>query len=258
MEKRFIIEQGALKVPCRLIEPDYGDIRRVVLGVHGLGGCTTDQIQESIAEEMEMFYAATVRFDFPAHGESPMEGPDFTLDNCKNSVRLAAQWIRQNYPEVEDLCIFATGFGAYITLLCLDDILEMPGKVKLVIQTPSFLMHETLLRMARTTESAFHAAGTHTFRTARPLTVSYSLYEEMAENVALVNCPIPMLIIQSEEDKATPIHDIRQFHRMNELSRLVVIPGTTHRFTEEGAWDMVLDLTRDWFSFEQVLLSDWD
>lgn len=258
MEKSFMIEQRGLKIPCRLSEPEYGNIRRVVLGVHGLGGRSTDQIQESIAEEMELFYSATVRFDFPAHGESPMDCPEFTLDNCRQSLLSVAKWIRENYPEVEDLCIFATGFGAYVTLLCLDELLELPGKIKLVIQTPSFLMHETLLRMARTTEAAFLAAGSHTFRTARPLTVYRSLYEEMADNIALVNCPIPMLIIQSEEDKATPIHDVRQFHRMNELSKLVVIPGTTHRFTEEGAWDMVLDLTRDWFSFEQVLLSDWD
>ena len=29
-------------------------------------------------------------------------------------------------------------------------------------------------------------------------------------------------------------------------------------FLEDGAWDMVLDLTRDWFEFQQVLLADWD
>jgi hypothetical protein len=36
----------------------------------------------------------------------------------------------------------------------------------------------------------------------------------------------------------------------------VVIPGASHRFEEPGAWDMVLDLTRDWFSFGQVLLAE--
>jgi len=51
--------------------------------------------------------------------------------------------------------------------------------------------------------------------------------------------------------------DIRQFHRINEGSRLVIIPGASHRFLEEGAWDMVLDLTRDWFAFRQVTLADW-
>lgn len=45
---------------------------------------------------------------------------------------------------------------------------------------------------------------------------------------------------------------------MNEQSKLVIIPGANHRFLEDGAWDMVLDLTRDWFEFEQVLCCDWE
>ena len=52
--------------------------------------------------------------------------------------------------------------------------------------------------------------------------------------------------------------DIQQFHRINERSKLVTIPGASHRFLEPGAWDMVLDLTRDWFEFEQVLVADWE
>ena len=61
-----------------------------------------------------------------------------------------------------------------------------------------------------------------------------------------------------EADHVIQEEDIRQFRRINERSKLVYIPGATHRFLEEGAWDMVLDLTRDWFEFEQVLVSDWE
>ena len=50
--------------------------------------------------------------------------------------------------------------------------------------------------------------------------------------------------------------DIQNFRRINEGSQLVIIPGTSHRFQEDGAWDMVLDLVRDWFEFQQVLLLD--
>ena len=70
-------------------------------------------------------------------------------------------------------------------------------------------------------------------------------------------CPIPMLILQGEKDAYIRMADIRQFRELNEGSKLVIIPGASHRFQEEGAWDMVLDLTRDWFEFEQVLLTDW-
>ena len=259
MVKNFVLPYENLEIACKLSEPDDGQIRRVVLGVHGFGGSAKDDIQVGIAEEMEMFYAATLRFDFPAHGESPMGSEAFTLQNCVDTLYAVAAYARERYPEVEDLCIFATGFGAYVTLITLQDLLELPGKVKLVVQTPSVRMDETLLAMKRISRPTFEAMERVTIKAAkRPFDVTYSFYEELRDNVALTSYPIPMLILQGEEDAYIKMSDIQQFHRINEKSKLVIIPGASHRFLEEGAWDMVLDLTRDWFEFEQVLLSDWD
>lgn len=257
MEKTFLLTEGQLQIPCRLSEPDWGDIRRLVLGVHGIGGSSADEIQEGIAEEMGMFYAATLRFDFPAHGESPMSDEYLTVADCMDCLLAAARCLRERYPQVEDLCIFATGFGAYITLLSLQDLLEMPGRVKLVVQTPSVRMHDTLLAMGGISRETFWALDRITFRAPRPFDVTYKFYEELRENVALTTYPIPMLILHGEDDAYIRMTDIQQFNRINEQSKLVIIPGTSHRFQEDGAWDMVLDLTRDWFEFEQVLLSDW-
>ena len=93
---------------------------------------------------------------------------------------------------------------------------------------------------------------------ARPFDGTYEFYKELADNLVLVTQPIPMLILHGEEDSFIRMEDIQNFRRINEDSKLVIIPGTTHQFLEDGAWDMVLDLTRDWFSFEQVLLCDWE
>lgn len=254
MEKSFILNHGNLRIPVRLCHPDYGNVHRVVLGVHGFGGSMTDAIQEGIAEEMTLFSSASVRFDFPAHGESPLDSDFFTLSNCVDSLLAVAAYAKETYPEVEDLCIFATGFGAYITLVALRDLLELPGRIKLVVQTPSVLMHNTLLSMMYLTKETFRALDRFTIRAPRPFDVTYSFYEDLANNIALTTYPIPMLILHGEEDSYIRSEDIQNFHRINEKSQLVIIPGTSHRFLEEGAWDMVLDLTRDWFDFEQVLL----
>ena len=258
MEKEFLLYQGELEIPCKQSEPDDGQIRRIVLGVHGLGGSAKDQIQSGIAEEMEMFYAATFRFDFPTHGESPLESEYFSVHNCVESLLAVARYAREQYPEVEDLCIFATGFGAYITLVALEDLLAMPGQVKLVLQTPSIRMHETILAMKHISEPTLKAMGVASFTRARRLDVTYALYEEMRENYVMDSYPIPMLILHGEEDSYIRMEDILHFRRINEQAKLVIIPGTSHRFLEDGAWDMVLDLTRDWFEFEQVLVADWE
>ncbi len=258
MEKDILLTSGLLKINCHLTEPEVGDIRRVVLGVHGLGGSAMDDIQRAIAEEMELFYAATLRFDFPAHGESPLSSDGFNLQNCVQSLLTVAGFAKERYPEVEDLCIFATGFGAYITFVCLDELLQLPGSVKLVVQTPSVLMHETLLAMKKITQPTFQAMERISLRTKRPVEVSYSFYEDMRENIVLTSYPLPFLILHGEEDDYIRMLDIQRLRRLNEHSKLVIIPGTSHRFLEDGAWDMVLDLTRDWFEFEQVLVTDWE
>ncbi len=254
METRFVLESAGLSIPCILTEPESGPIRRVVLGVHGLCGSARDQIQEAIAEEMDLFYAATVRFDFPGHGESPTDS--FTLKGCTDTLCAVAAHIRSRYPEVEDLCVFATGFGAYITLLCLDELLDMPGRIKLVVQTPSVMMHETLLAMKGINRETLWALDSVTYRINRPLEVSFRFFEDLQRNIVLNAYPIPMLILHGGEDAYISMDHIHQFRRINEKAKLVVIPGIGHRFLEDGAWDMVLDLTRDWFAYEQVLCCD--
>ena len=258
MEKTFLISEGPLRILCKHNEPDYGEIRRIVLGVHGLGGSSNDDIQAGIAEELEFFSSAVFRFDFPAHGESPLDSSGLNLSNCRNSLLAVARYARETYPEVEDLCIFASGFGAYITLICLEELMEMPGRVKLVVQTPSVRVHETVLAMKGMSEPTLAAMGSMTFRADRPFDISYAFYQELRENVALTTYPIPMLILHGEEDAYIRMEDIQHFRRINDLAKLVIIPGTSHRFLEDGAWDMVLDLTRDWFEFEQVLVTDWE
>lgn len=257
MEQKFLLTEGTLKIPCRLTEPVDGQPRRVVLGVHGIGGSACDEIQAGIAEEMGLFGAAVLRFDFPAHGESPMADKELTVRNCVETVLAAARYVRQRYETVEDLCIFATGFGAYVTLIALEELLELPGKIKLVVQTPSVRMHDTLLAMLEMTPERFWLMSPVTIPAGRPFEVTYRFYEELREHIALRAHPIPMLILHGDVDDYIRMADIQQFRRINERSKLVIIPGTSHRFLEDGAWDMVLDLTRDWFEFEQVLLTDW-
>jgi pimeloyl-ACP methyl ester carboxylesterase len=258
MEKTVMLSRGELQIFCKQTEPDFGDIRRVVLSVHGIAGSTEDDIQTSIAEEMEIFSSATIRFDFPFHGHSPMDNDSFTLENCRLSLLAAAEYAKEQYPEVEDLCIFATGFGAYIVLICLEELVKLPGSIRLVVQTPSVLMHETLLFMKRISHPTFQAMGEFTFNFQRPLRIKYSFYEDLLEHVALTTYPIPMLILHGEFDDFIPMDHIQNLRRLNEDAKLVIIPGASHRFLEEGAWDMVLDLTRDWFEFQQVLVTDWE
>ncbi len=256
METAFLISGHDIRVNCILDQPDSGPVRRVVLGVHGFGGSTQDEIQAGIASEMVLFGAAVLRFDLPGHGSSPETV--FSLENCVHSLLAVAGEAKDRFPDTEDLCIFASGFGAFVTLNALEALLELPGRVRLVIQTPSVRMDQTLLAMIGRSRETLEALDRVTLSLPRPLEITYDFYREVQFHPVMAEYPIPMLILHGEADNFIRMTDIQSFHRINEDSRLVIIPGTSHRFLEEGAWDMVLDLTRDWFEFEQVLLSDWD
>ena len=258
MEEYTLLTQGALQVPCYTTAPKDGQPRQIILGVHGLGGSAKDAIQTSIAEEMDLFASATVRFDFPAHGASPMGSEAFTLQNCMDALMAAAVYAKEQFPEAREHCIFATGFGAYVTLLCLPRLQALAGRVRLVLQTPSVCMHDTLLSMLRVSRQTLWAMEKYTLPLPRPLDITYGFYESLQQNSALISSSQPMLLLQGERDDYIRREDLQHFHRLNEQSKLVILPGVSHRFMEEGAWDMVLDLTRDWFTFEQVLLCDWE
>lgn len=256
MEKNLVISSGEVKIAVKVNTPDHGAARRIVLGVHGLGGSSEDDIQTGLAEEMGLFGAAMVRFDFPGHGDSPMDA--FDLEDCCATLLGVAEFAKEEFPQVEDLCIFATGFGAYVTLLCLYELRQLPGKVKLVIQTPSVRMDRSLLRMIKRTEQTLRVEEQFTIPRERPLVVTYDFYQQLRMNVAMDSYDMPLLILRGEDDQFISAEDIQNFRRINEEAKLVTIPGASHQFLEPGAWDMVLDLTRDWFEYEQVLLSDWE
>lgn len=252
MERAFLLHRGQLTIPCRLTVSGDGVPGRVVLGVHGFAGSKDDAIQRDLAEEMALFGAVAIRFDFPAHGENPEK--ELTLAGCVDTLVEVSRYAREEYPEVSDLCLFATGFGAYVTLLALPELMKLPGRVKLVLQTPSVRMEKTVLSMMGLTSQTLWAMDSYTLPTPRPLTVTYRFYEELTAHSAMTEVPIPMLILHGQQDDYVASEDLRMFYDLNDRAELVILPGVSHQFLEPGAWDMVVDLTRDWFDFEQVLL----
>ena len=258
MEKRFILKDNGLRIPCVLEEPEYCTVRRCIIGVHGICGSKDSQILVDIGEEMGLFGAATLRFDFPAHGDSPVTDLELSLQRCQDTLTAVARWAKQAYPYV-DMGIFATGFGAFVTLVALEDLRQIQPDLKLVLQTPDLSMAHTLLNMVNMTEEAFCEAGRVVIgaNSKRAVEVPYSFYRELQEQILYDNQDMPMLLLHGERDEFVPLSYLEPFRRFNPQSKLVVIPGADHQFRGEGQWDMVVDLTRDWFQCEQVLLCDW-
>lgn len=257
MERTVMLPCEELEVPCKIYDPGYGAIRRVVIGVHGLFGDKESSVIAAVAEEMGFYQTATITFDLPGHGESSMPGRTLNLRNCHRSLMAAVEYARELYPDAEEWCMFATSYGAYVTLLAMDELQELLGHIKLTLRAPAVRMAETFLTMARCSQEQLLKKGRVICGFEKKMEIPYSFYEELTTHNAMANYDMPIMILQGGLDEIVLPHDVEFFRLLNEQSKLVMFPYTDHRFKGEGELDMIVDLTRDWFLCEEVLLSEW-
>lgn len=246
-----------LRVPCRISRPEGAEISRVVLGIHDICGCKESPFLAAVGEEMALYHSALFTFDLPGHGESPLPSRMMTLKNCRDSLLCAAQTLREEFPQVRELCIFALGFGGYVALLAFDELQRILGPFKLVLEAPAVRMNKSLLAIAGLSQEQFLKNGRVICGFARKLEVPYSFYEDLAANNVVANYEVPMMILQGDRDEVVDFKDVEFFRLLNDQAKLVLFPQTGHRFKGEGELDMIVDLTRDWFLCEEVLLSEW-
>ena len=257
MNETMILSRGDLQIPVLTYEPDYSAGTRVLIAVHGFGGDMRSSVIGAIAEEMGFYNTVTIAFDFPAHGESPMTARELTLDTCQRSLLEVVDFARARWPQAAEYCLLASSFGAYIALLAIDGLKERLGRFKTVLRCPAVRMNKTFLKLARTDEEGLMKIGRIICGWDRKMELGYSFFEQLQQNNAVADHDMPMLILQGDQDELIDLEDIEFFRILNGKSCLVMIPGATHRFNHEGELDMIVDLARDWYLCEEVLLCEY-
>ena len=257
MDDTIILDRGDLQIPVLTYEPEYSNHSRVMIGVHGFGGDMRSSVIAAVAEEMGFYNTAAISFDFPAHGESPLDSRDFNLDTCQRSLLSVVDYAKERWPQATEFCVLASSFGAYIALLAIDGLREKLGRFKMVLRCPAVRMNKTFLKIARTDEKGLMKKGRIICGYDRKMELGYSFFEQLEYNNAVADHDMPMLILQGDRDELIDLGDIEFFRLLNGKSRLVMIPGATHRFNHEGELDMIVDLARDWFLCEEVLLCEY-
>lgn len=257
MEKKMLIPWEQSHIPCKLYLPDVGGVDQVILGIHGFGGDKDSQALQAVAEEMYFYRTATITIDLPGHGENPVPVRDLNLRGCRSCLRTVAEFLRQEFPDVSHYGIYAVGFGGYIALLAMDELQEILGSVRVVLQAPAVRMNKTFLRLARTDEASLLKKGRVVCDGLRRMELPYSFYEDLVKNNCVADYEMPMLILRAERDELVEEEDLEFFRLLNGKSCLVTAPGAGHRFERQQDLDIIADLSRDWFLCEEVLLCEY-
>ena len=140
MNTRNFTIKREYEICCKLFFPEEGNIRHIIIGVHGFAGDKNSSMLKKLAEDVCRKGAALLCFDFPAHGESPVGEEMLTVENCKSDLCSVVEYVIRNYPDAEKT-IFATSFGGFVTLLCAEQL----ANFHLVLRAPAVTMPKVLL-----------------------------------------------------------------------------------------------------------------
>ena len=229
------------EICCKLFAPDHGDVKNIILGVHGFAGDKESSVLEKLANALSQKQTALICFDFPAHGESPVGEEMLTVENCKKDLCFVMEHITKTYPDANK-SVFATSFGGYITLLCAEKL----ANAKLVLRAPAVTMPKVLLdNVLKITAEDFEKANSIRCGFERPIHLPYSFYNELLQQESILDKKIssPILIIHGNRDDIVPLEDVLAFADAQKEACLEIMDGADHRFKNKGELEKIVEIT---------------
>ncbi len=114
--KEIIAGQNGYDIPC--INNLVADTKIAVIISHGFGSSKESQTAQTITKTLGKYGIGTFSYDFPAHGDSPVDGDMLRIGNCTSDLAAVEAHVRKIMPNVE-IAYFSSSFGAYINLIYL-------------------------------------------------------------------------------------------------------------------------------------------
>ena len=234
-------------VPCKAFLPANGAAGLAILAVHGFAGSKDGPTIAALARTLCPCGAAVYCFDFPGHGEHPAGGEALTLENCADALLSAARRMSEAQPHVRR-GVFATSFGGYMALFCLEELGGILGEFDLVLKAPAVKMAETFERAIVGDEmSLLEQQGFIELGFQRKMNVQKKYLDELKAHDVCRDYGRPMLVIHGDGDDVVLPADVDEFMGSNPLAKLVRIPGAGHNFEGEGQTEAVMEAAKSWF-----------
>ena len=235
------------KIPIKEFKPDK--IEKVIIACHGFGGDKESSAIELLAEKLIKENIMVIAFDFPAHGESNARGEDYLVCNCINDLITIEEYIKKEYPQ-KPIGIFATSFGAYVTLLKINQYSN--NYFSIVLRAPAICMDEIFENsIIRENIEDFEKRGYTILGYEKEIKVSFDFYKELKKNkiFEIYNKNEELLIIQGTEDDMAPIDDsIRFIKEKNSKGKIEKIIGADHRMKKEGELEKAINIAVKYIS----------
>ena len=248
METLIEIKSKKYNIAAKSYLPDKDTgLKEIIIACHGFAGDKESSAIKLLGEEMIKENIGVLCFDFPGHGESKVDGKTLTINNCIQDINTIEEYIKQNYSV--PISIFATSFGAYITLI---NIARNKKTYKnIILRSPAINMANIYrYKLLREPEADYKNRGYTILGFERELIIPYSFMEELDNNDILSiykKNEIPqMYIIQGDKDDIAPIEDTKKFALMNPKKLILkIIEGADHRMKGEGEKEKAIRFSKE-------------
>lgn len=223
------LKDNNIEIPVKIFLPQ-NTVKKIIIACHGFGGDKESLTITDLAEEMILKNIAVVSFDFPAHGESKLDGKELTIENCINNINTIYRYSKKfNAP----ISLFARSFGAYVNLI---NIARNNNEFQeIVLRSPAIEMAKILKEVLLKESFSKYKENGHTILGfERKMKIPYSFYEELLNNnINKIYDDIEihkMHIIQGNKDEIAMIEDTIKFveNHKNQIE-LNIIDNGDHR-----------------------------
>ena len=235
---RGYIRRDSYDIPYRM-EKGSGD--KVVIVAHGFASSKESPTVEMLAKELPEKGIGVAALDFPAHGESPVDGEFLTVKNCVRDLGDVEAFIREECPGAE-ICCFGSSFGAYITLIYLME----SGKegARAFLRSAAVNMSDYFSELTKDERRAIDEMGYFLLEDeVRPIKITRGLVESLKANDIREDFRpdgLRLMMIHGSADEDIDYSEARAFAEKYDVP-LITVEGGDHRLSIPGAPEKVLE-----------------
>lgn len=237
------------EIPCT--HTLTGAEKKAVLIMHGFGSSKESPTAQMLAEHFPKQGIGTLALDFPAHGESTVDGAYLTLANCLADMKAAEEEIRRLAPKAE-IGYFGSSFGAYMTLLYLAS--GQAGGKKAFLRSSAVEMPEILRQRAAGERGLLEKQG---YLMAdedylRPLKLVREFFDELAANdvfeIYTAGRPenVRLHMVHGTADETASFEAAARFAQLSG-AEFTSLEGGDHRLSLPGMPEKVTELAAGFF-----------
>ncbi len=254
MKREYLQGYGGYQISCcnQLAGED-----KVLLICHGFGSSQQSPMVEALRAKMPSCGIGTYSFDFPAHGESPVDGSFLRIQNCIRDLQRVEDQVAALQPNSE-IYYFGSSFGAYIALLYLA---EGNGRGrKAFLRSAAVDMHGIVAGWFEESRPDWQRPNPDNpmedyflpdYDYGREMRITRGLLQDFADNNVFSIYPSPRAgldigMVHGSLDSTAPVEDALRFAKQAG-AQFFSIPSGEHRLMGSGELERVLDLAKKFF-----------